>query len=541
MPIECSIFFTDMLKSNGGTFKIIGPWFASSDFVLTAHPMNINNVFCKNHVNYVKGPELRQILEPYEGIIISDSDVWKRQKKVLMSFFKYNKKSAAYMDRILLQVLKGSLFPVLDHFQTLGTEVNLEDVLGRFNYDYMCLLGFGFNPKTLSAELPVVEITEALGHIDEALVHRRVVPQMIWKLQKWLQIGKEKKLNRGLKMVDDFSYKHISSIRDELRRSKAMADDRFDALTAFMVEEEASYVSEMGKSDKFLRDVVYDFLTVGKDSTTAGLTCFLWLVSTHPWVETQILEEIKANCPESNDGKVVYFTPEELNKFVYLRAAFCETLRLYPSVPLDFRSSIAPDVLPSGDRIGPNTRILISLYSMGRSEEIWGEDCMEFRPERWISEVGDFVPKPASMYLPFGVRQRACLGKELSLKMMNTVAINVLRHYEVKVVEDQKVAMTNKVLALTTQHGLKNGGSQRWESSSPDRHPYLPFGVGQRASLGKELSLKMINTVAINVLRHYEVRVVEDQKVAMTNKVLALTTQHGLKVRINKRKIGSPQ
>ncbi|KAE8734576.1 hypothetical protein F3Y22_tig00000757pilonHSYRG00008 [Hibiscus syriacus] len=448
-------FFTDMLKSNGGTFKIHGPWFASSDFLLTAHPMNINHVFCKNHENYVKGPELKQILEPYEGIITSDSDVWKRQKKVFLSFFKYNKKSAAYMDRILQQVLEGSLIPVLDHFQTLGTEVDLQDVLGRFNYDYMCLLGSGFNPKTLSAELPVVEITEALGHIDDALVHRKTVPPMIWKLQKWLQIGKEKKLTRGLKLVDDFAYTYISSRRDEMRRSKAMADDQFDALTAFMVEEEASDMSDLGKSDKFLRDVVYDFLTVGKDSTTIGLTCFLWLVATHPWVETKILEEIKANCSESNDGKMVYFTAEELNKFAYLRAAFCETLRLYPPVPVDFRSSIEPDVLPSGDRIGPNTRVLISLYSMGRSEEIWGEDCMEFKPERWISEVGEFVHKPASLYLPFGVGQRACLGKDLSLKMMNTVAINVLRNFEVKVVENQKVAMSNKVLALTTQHGLK--------------------------------------------------------------------------------------
>ncbi|KAE8734578.1 hypothetical protein F3Y22_tig00000757pilonHSYRG00010 [Hibiscus syriacus] len=198
-------FFTDMLKSNGGTFKIQGPWFASSDFLLTAHPMNINHIFCKNHGNYEKGPELRQILETYEGIITSDSDMWKRQKKALLSFFKYNKKSAAYMDRILLQVLQGSLIPVLEHFQTLGTEVDLEDVLGLFNYDYMCLLGFGVNPKTLSAELPVVEITEALGHRDDALVHTKTVPPMIWKLQKWLQIGKEKKLRRGLEMVDDFA------------------------------------------------------------------------------------------------------------------------------------------------------------------------------------------------------------------------------------------------------------------------------------------------------------------------------------------------
>ncbi|KAK8575818.1 hypothetical protein V6N13_032866 [Hibiscus sabdariffa] len=93
-------FFTDVLKSSGGTFEIRGPWFAGSDFLVTAHPMNINHILCKNHGNYVKGPELKQILEPYEGIITSDSHVWKMQKKALLSFFMYNKKSTAYMDRI---------------------------------------------------------------------------------------------------------------------------------------------------------------------------------------------------------------------------------------------------------------------------------------------------------------------------------------------------------------------------------------------------------------------------------------------------------
>ncbi|KAK8517021.1 hypothetical protein V6N13_092297 [Hibiscus sabdariffa] len=90
-------FFTDVLRSNGGTFKIRGAWFPSSDFLVIAHPMNINHILCKHHENYDNALELKQILEAYDGIVVSNSHVWKRTRKAFLSFFQHNKKSAAYM------------------------------------------------------------------------------------------------------------------------------------------------------------------------------------------------------------------------------------------------------------------------------------------------------------------------------------------------------------------------------------------------------------------------------------------------------------
>ncbi|KAL4366391.1 hypothetical protein GQ457_05G018650 [Hibiscus cannabinus] len=452
-------FLTDLVKLNGGTFKFQGPWFSSLNFVVTAHPVNINHILCRNHENYGKGQEFREIFEPFgEGLVTSDSHVWKRLRKVLQPFTKNNKKYAAYLDRILRQMVEGSLIPVLQHVVRLGTEVDLEDLLHRFDYDYICLLTLGCNPKTLSVEFPVSETLKAFEGVEEALLYRNFVPKMVWRLQKWIQIGEEKKLSKGLKTVDDFMYGCILSRRKELRRSgeaKAEVDDQFDLLTAFMVEEEGSDMCELGKSDKFLRDTAYNFITAGMDSTNVNLTWFFWLIGTHPWVENKIVEEMKANCPESIDGKMLYFSGEELNKFVYLHAALCETMRLYPTVPLNNKTSVEADVLPNGGHIGPNTRIFISMYSMGRSEEIWGEDCLEFKPERWISEEGKIAYKPTSTFVPFGAGARVCLGKDLCFKMMKTVAINVVWNYQVELVEKQNVVMSSKAIALHTEHGLK--------------------------------------------------------------------------------------
>ncbi|XWS30408.1 hypothetical protein CRYUN_Cryun24cG0114900 [Craigia yunnanensis] len=415
----------DLMLAGIDSFQ--GPWFPRLDFVVTSHPMNVNHILCRNHDNYEKGPEFREIFEPFgTGILTSDSH------------------------------LEKSLIPVLEHVMKLGVEVDLENVLQRFDYDNICLLALGVDPNTLSVEFPNDPSKVAFVEVEESLLYRNMVPKMVWKMQRCLQVGEEKKLRKGLKIVDDFVYGCISSRREKLRSEKRMEDDdQFDLLTAFMAEEEGSEMSAYGKSDKFLRDTAYSFITAGKDTISICLTWFFWLIETHPSVQNKILEEIKANSPTSKDGNLVSFSVEELSKFVYLHATLCETLRLYPPVPVNNKSSIESDVLPSGDRVGPRTRILLSIYSMGRSKEIWGEDYLEFKPERWISELGKIVHKPSYMFIPFGTGPRVCLGKDMSLKQMKTVVINVLQKYEVELVKKQTVSISSKSISLYTQHGLK--------------------------------------------------------------------------------------
>lgn len=66
-----------------------------------------------------------------------------------------------------------------------------------------------------------------------------------------------------------------------------------------------------------------------------------------------------------------------MNKLVYLHAAFCETLRLYPPIPFNHKAAVDTDVLPSGHHVKKNMRIMLSFYSMARLEEIWGIDSSQ--------------------------------------------------------------------------------------------------------------------------------------------------------------------
>ncbi|CAI0454880.1 unnamed protein product [Linum tenue] len=114
-------------------------------------------------------------------------------------------------------------------------------------------------------------------------------------------------------------------------------------------------------------------MVAGRDTIAVALSWFFWLVATNPGVEDKILEELdRVVITQTGEKEVIFSSIEELNKMVYLHGAISETLRLYPSVPYEPKQSLKDDVLPSGHIVGRNTRVLVSIYSMGRMEDVWG-------------------------------------------------------------------------------------------------------------------------------------------------------------------------
>lgn len=158
---------------------------------------------------------------------------------------------------------------------------------------------------------------------------------------RYLDVGVEKKLRKSIERVDEFADEVIRTRRKELALgldSKTMA--KSDILTVFM-----RLKDDDGKpfSHKFLRDICVNFILAGRDTSSVALTWFFWLIDRHPSVEERILEEIcgiigeTESCKEGEGDGDVIFRPEEVKKMEYLQAAISESLRLYPSVPVDHK------------------------------------------------------------------------------------------------------------------------------------------------------------------------------------------------------------
>ena len=98
--------------------------------------------------------------------------------------------------------------------------------------------------------------------------------------------------------------------------------------------------------------------------------------------------------------------------------------------------------------------ILLSLYAMGRFEEVWGKDCLEFKPERWISGKGGIVHVPSYKFISFNAGPRTCLGKDLSFIQMKMVVTAILRNYHLQLAEGHHVIPSLSIVLLM-EHGLK--------------------------------------------------------------------------------------
>jgi cytochrome P450 len=201
--------------------------------------------------------------------------------------------------------VETGLIPILEHVSSTGIEGDLQDVFQRYTFDSICLLVLGFDPKCLSIKFPQVAHAKAFDQMERSVYCRHIVPESCWKLQRWLQIGEEKKLINAWKVFDQFLYQCISSKRDELSRSMTLKveEAKFDLLTACIELDEGGEIDGSTKSNKFLRDIALSLMLAGNGTISSSLTWLLWLVATHPSVEAKILEEMREHFLVNNEIK----------------------------------------------------------------------------------------------------------------------------------------------------------------------------------------------------------------------------------------------
>ncbi|XP_059078079.1 cytochrome P450 94A1-like [Cryptomeria japonica] len=405
--------------------------------VITADPGNVKHLLKTRFENYHKGNYFRLLLNDLlgTGTFNTDGAPWKLQRRVASYEFSTNSLRDFIAESVHSEItnrLLPRLRKVAATNQRGENRLDMQDVFKRFAFDNICQVAFGMDPACLDISLPLSEFAEAFDVATNLSLKRFTDPlPYLWMLKRFFNVG----LRQAIHFIHNFAQDIIEARKKEV--SPSQGSWRQDLLSRFLLLHESA-VAAAGKAsyDVFLRDIVISFILAGRDTPSSALTWFFWLLSSHPRIEKNIYVEITRIIAAREENSYC-FSYEELKKMQYLQGALCESMRLYPPVPSDTKQALQDDVLPDGTVVRKGMRVIYHPYAMGRMKSIWGTDCLEFKPERWLSktEKGSevFVAHNAFKYPVFQAGPRVCLGKEMAFIQMKSIAANIIEEFSLEV------------------------------------------------------------------------------------------------------------
>lgn len=378
---------------------------------------NIRHILKDNFGNYGKGTMWIKILGELlgEGIFAVDGDKWQTHRKLMSNMFSRN------LLRHAAAVSKSKIFQILQLFEERmtssdplnggnGFTVDIQDIFFRLTIDSIAQVTFDVDLNSVGKQRQH-EFARAFDELQDLCQKRFLDP--LFQIKRAFRLTRRERRIRQLKRaVDDFAYDVIAGKRQSAVKGSCLGPD---LLSRFI--DHAQRTNET-ISDVDLRDVIMNVLLAGRDTTACALSWTFYELTRHPHVVGTIVEEVESIC---GTGDAAEYTYDTMNKLKYVHCVALEVLRLHPSVTNDPRYAVAEDVLPDGTRIPAGAGFDLCFYSMGRSEHIWGQDALQFRPERFLDQK-----EPSAFAYPvFNAGPRMCLGKPLALMNMK-LAMSIL-------------------------------------------------------------------------------------------------------------------
>ncbi|KAJ6722787.1 CYTOCHROME P450 FAMILY 704 SUBFAMILY A POLYPEPTIDE 1 [Salix koriyanagi] len=309
------------------TFRLLAP---GQSELYTTDIRNIEHVLKTNFDNYTKGKYNQDIANDLfgNGIFAVDGDKWRQQRK--LASFEFSTRVLRDFSCSVFRRNAAKLVRVISEMAIVDQIFDMQDTLMRCTLDSIFKVGFGVELNCLEGSSK--EGTEFMKAFDDsnALVYWRYVDPL-WKLKRYFNIGSEASLKKNIKIIDAFVTNLIRTKR-KLLAEERICDDKEDILSRFLVESRKD-PEEM--NDKYLRDIILNFMIAGKDSSANTLSWFFYMLCKNPVIQEKVAQEVR-DVTRSQDDVVnveeftANITDTALEQMHYLHAALTETLRLYP-------------------------------------------------------------------------------------------------------------------------------------------------------------------------------------------------------------------
>lgn len=336
-----------------------------------------------------------------EGLLTSEGDTWRRKRLVQARAFhphqlaRYAEVMTAYAEAASRGWADGEVHDLHREMMTLTARIVARTLLG-IDYD------------------------DADGRIVDAMesVLRELPPRTTrrFRYPDWIPTAANRRWNAALAQLDRTVHGFIDI---ERRRESTAAAGGGDPDTLLAILMAARDDHGRAATRKQLRDDILTLFFAGHETTAAGLSWTLWLLSKHPEALARLVAEVDAVI---GTGAVRL---DHLPKLQWAACVVRESHRLYPPVYLIGRTPIADHAI-GGCPMARGSVVQISPWVLHRDPARFPEP-EAFRPERWTPEFEAGLPRFA--YLPFGGGPRTCIGERYAIMETLIVLATIVRDW----------------------------------------------------------------------------------------------------------------
>ncbi|XP_042516811.1 cytochrome P450 89A2-like [Macadamia integrifolia] len=198
---------------------------------------------------------------------------------------------------------------------------------------------------------------------------------------------------------------------------------------------------ERNLSDKEIMTLVSEFLDAGTDAPSSVLQWIMAHLVKDQDIQEKLYSEIKGVVHSKEEIK-----EEDLQKMPYLKAVVMEALRLHPPGHFVLHHTVVEDFELDGYLIPKNSIVNFMVAQMGRDPKVW-EDPMEFKPERFLGDVGEVIDITGSReikMMPFSAGRRICPGLGLATLHLEYFVANFVKDFKWTVGDGEKIDFSEK-------------------------------------------------------------------------------------------------
>ncbi|MCS7081224.1 MAG: cytochrome P450 [Chloracidobacterium sp.] len=426
LPVRSDLlnFYARMFRELGDIIRFRG--LPGMYWHLVLHPSYVEHVLLRNQHNYRKGKVFDGPigLITGNGLLTSDGDFWRRQRKLMQPAF-HRQALVGFAATMV-----GETEKFLPRWDARAAEGRPFDIAQDMAALTLSIAGLTLFSTPVGAEADAFGRNLRLAFNFVGFKMRPTLPVPLW-----VPTPANLRFKAARRRLDAVVYRIIETRRKTLNPPP----DLLAMLMAARDEETGAAMSNLQ-----LRDEVITLLLAGHETTAITLTWAVYVLTQEPVVAERLYDEVSSVLRGASP------TADDLKRLPYTRMVIEETMRLYPPAWGLPREAINDDEI-GGYHIPGRTLVALNQFLTHRHPDFWDEP-ERFDPERFTPERA--AARPMFAYFPFGGGQRVCIGGQFALMEATLVLAMLAQRYRVRLAPGHPIEF-DTMFTLRPKYGVQ--------------------------------------------------------------------------------------